>query len=67
MVALEDTASVDIPFGTTQELSARMSQLADDVLRSDPWTREGEDARRLLRIAVKQLDLKAKITGTRRK
>ena len=63
MMLTKTMASVEIPFGTIPELSARLAQLADDVLTSDPSTREGQDARRLYRVAVRQLEMKAKITG----
>jgi hypothetical protein len=44
-------------------MCARLVQLTDDVLSTSPWTREGEDARRLLRVAVKQMQWRADATG----
>ena len=55
-------ASIDIPYGSIEELSARISELADNVLGTDPYSREGQDARRLYRIGFKQLTVKAKVT-----
>jgi hypothetical protein len=51
-------ATADIPTGTVSEISFALSQLADQVLASDPATRYGSDARRLYRIAVRQLEVR---------
>lgn len=40
-----------------------MVELADDVLDTDPWTREGDDARRLFRITIKQMEMRARLTN----
>ena len=54
-------AIADIPMGTVSELHLALSQLADQVLASDPATRFGSDARRLYRIAVRQLEIRNRI------
>jgi hypothetical protein len=38
-----------------------MVGLADDVLTTEPWTREGQDARRLFRIAIRQMEMRADV------
>jgi len=45
------------------EMCAQLVQLVDDVLTTDPWTREGSDARRLFRVAVLQMRWRAEATG----
>jgi hypothetical protein len=40
-----------------------MVQITDDVLATSPFTREGEDARRLFRVTVKQMQLRADLSG----
>jgi hypothetical protein len=45
------------------EMCAGLVRLVDDVMHSDPWTRRGSDARRLLRVAVKQMQWRADATG----
>jgi hypothetical protein len=54
-------ASTDIPFGSINELHVQMTKLADDVIGSSPYTPTGDIARRRYRIAVRQLEVRAKV------
>jgi hypothetical protein len=47
---------------TVASLCARTVELADDVLSTEPWTREGSDARRLFRITIKQMEMRAELS-----
>jgi hypothetical protein len=44
---------------TVASLCARTVELADDVLSTEPWTREGSDARRLFRVTIRQMEMRA--------
>jgi hypothetical protein len=61
MVRPRKMATADIPTGTVRELHVALSQLADQVLHSDPATRFGQDARRLYRTAQRQLEIRNRI------
>jgi hypothetical protein len=54
---------VDRGLDKIASLAAKMVELADDVLDTDPWTREGDDARRLFRITIKQMAMRARLTN----
>ena len=45
------------------ELCARMVQITDDCLSTESFTREGEDARRLFRVTVRQMQIRADFSG----
>ena len=38
---------------------AKLVELADDILATEPWTRAGEDARRLFRVTVREMEMRA--------
>jgi hypothetical protein len=49
--------------GKIAELSSKMVEITDQVLATEAWTREGEDARRRFRICVRQLQVRADLSG----
>ena len=44
-------------------LCARMTALTGDVMSTESWIREGQDARRLFRVAIKQMEIRAELSG----
>lgn len=47
---------------TVATLCARMVEIADDVLSTEPWTRAGSDARRLFRVTIRQMEMRAELS-----
>jgi hypothetical protein len=44
-------------------MCSKMVEITDQVLASDAWTTEGEDARRRFRVCVKHLQARADLSG----
>jgi hypothetical protein len=55
--------SVELPYASVEELADQFNRLADQVLFTDSTSTDGQNARRLYRVAVRALELKAMITG----
>jgi hypothetical protein len=55
----DKNAEIQSAVAKITELTNRLCELIPDVLASDPWTEQGAEVRRLARVTVKQIEMRA--------
>jgi hypothetical protein len=57
------TKEVTYTLDRISAMCSKLVEITDQVLDTEPWMREGQDARRLFRVTVKQMQTRADLSG----